>query len=108
MRLPGQYEEVDAWLCGYAAFVLGQATLIDSIELQPAVVDAEAGGANDRGHACFDEIEFKQRVGEAIGVCAEIARLWLFRQADSGARDVGGGCVEGREVVPVASADVLV
>lgn len=71
MRLPGQYEEVDAWLCGYAAFVLGQATLIDSIELQPAVVDAEAGGANDRGHACFDEIEFKQRVGEAIGVCAE-------------------------------------
>src|SRR5690349_4488664 len=56
-REPRQADEVDAGLARQAAPLPRPAALVERVDLQPAVVDPEAGGPDDRRDARPGEVE---------------------------------------------------
>ena len=84
----------------------GPAALVERVDVQPAVVGAEAGGPDDRGDPGSGQVELEHGVGEAFRVGAEHACFRLLRQVEAVAGDVGVGLVEQREQVRVAGGDV--
>ena len=104
-RQPGQPEEVDAGLGRHAAPVPRPAALVEGVDLQPAVVDGEAGRPDDRGDP--GARRGRARAAGSVtqsGSGPEHVRLRLLGQVEAVARDVGVGLVEQRQVVGVAAA----
>ena len=77
-----------------AAAVRGLAALVERVDLEPAVVGAEAGGPDDGGHARAGEIELADGVEGGGGQRPERVRLGLLRQVESRAGDVLVGLLE--------------
>ncbi|MNN42342.1 hypothetical protein D3C81_1565140 [compost metagenome] len=106
-RQPRQADEIDSGLARHTSLVPRLAVVLEGVDLEPAVVDRIAGGPDDRGDAGLGQVQFENRLGQALRIGQHHPRFGFFRQVQAIAGDVGIGSIEQRQIVFIATGNVI-
>ena len=74
--------------------MLRPALRVKRIDLQPAVVNGEAGCPDDRRDAGLSQVQFKNRMDQALGVRPDVVGFGFRRQVQAIAGGKGVGFIQ--------------